>query len=437
MNIEEMKLTLEVLEDLPNVGSFASLLKKDKAIETLRAALAQQPATGAPVKAERDQLRCTQANAVMPLIGPLLDAWENADREVISHEPELSRQLKAINNAMEGAQPATPEPVYQIRKAFTQDAEWAWRDATEEAFHMHPEKHRRILYTHPAPSVPDAAIDSAIYNQCPDFDDWHEGPSIDDIKAIVRVAIQQAESQQPAKGERHWEAHRLIDTLRTDANGGRAATVHDLDAAADLIETSLLATPNVDVRTILLAIVPGDGNGEEVYAESVDDVVAKMTELSEREESLRTQVDLLTAAVEARGREIAKLKATGEPVMDVRCEGCGYMTHHREHMGCVRAAKQHTHPAPSVFLVRDVASLLGASVPDVCNALAELGYEPRRSTNAAISPDEAIAVAKRINPAPSVPDDVVRDAERFRRLNLTEEAIAVVDSMLARTERQP
>ena len=40
--------------------------------------------------------------------------------------------------------------------------------------------------------------------------------------------------------------------------------------------------------------------------------------------------------------------ATPEPVVDVRCEGCGYMTHHREHMGCVRAAKQHTHPAPSV-----------------------------------------------------------------------------------------
>ena len=40
--------------------------------------------------------------------------------------------------------------------------------------------------------------------------------------------------------------------------------------------------------------------------------------------------------------------ATDEPVVDVRCEGCGYMTHHREHMGCVRAAKQHTHQAPSV-----------------------------------------------------------------------------------------
>lgn len=40
--------------------------------------------------------------------------------------------------------------------------------------------------------------------------------------------------------------------------------------------------------------------------------------------------------------------ATPEPVGDVRCEGCGYMTHHREHMGCVRAAKQHTRPAPGV-----------------------------------------------------------------------------------------
>lgn len=64
-----------------------------------------------------------------------------------------------------------------------------------------------------------------------------------------------------------------------------------------------------------------------------------------------------------------------------------------------------THPVPSVFLVRDIASLLGASVPDVCNALAELGYEPRRSTNAAISPDEALAVADHLRPVPSVSDE--------------------------------
>lgn len=56
----------------------------------------------------------------------------------------------------------------------------------------------------------------------------------------------------------------------------------------------------------------------------------------------------VTAAISALRTALAQQPATGEPVMDVRCEGCGYMTHHREHMGCVRAAKQHTHPAPSV-----------------------------------------------------------------------------------------
>ena len=56
---------------------------------------------------------------------------------------------------------------------------------------------------------------------------------------------------------------------------------------------------------------------------------------------------------DAEGRRIlngrlAPEHATPEPVGDVRCDGCGYMTHHREHMGCVRAAKQHTRPAPGV-----------------------------------------------------------------------------------------
>ena len=53
-------------------------------------------------------------------------------------------------------------------------------------------------------------------------------------------------------------------------------------------------------------------------------------------------------AIEALHAALSQQPATGERVMDVRCEGCGYMTHHREHMGCVRAAKQHTRPAPSV-----------------------------------------------------------------------------------------
>jgi hypothetical protein len=32
----------------------------------------------------------------------------------------------------------------------------------------------------------DAQIDSCVYKQCPDFDQWHEGPSIDDCRAISR-----------------------------------------------------------------------------------------------------------------------------------------------------------------------------------------------------------------------------------------------------------
>ena len=38
-----------------------------------------------------------------------------------------------------------------------------------------------------------------------------------------------------------------------------------------------------------------------------------------------------SAAQPAQGQQV-------EP--DVRCEGCGYMTYHREHMGCVKAARE-------------------------------------------------------------------------------------------------
>jgi hypothetical protein len=59
-------------------------------------------------------------------------------------------------------------------------------------------------------------------------------------------------------------------------------------------------------------------------------------------------IDVATNPATNGGQRLTDAKpTTGELVMDVRCEGCGYMTHHREHMGCVRAAKQHTHPAPS------------------------------------------------------------------------------------------
>lgn len=52
---------------------------------------------------EREVLRAAQAAAVMPMIGPLLDAWEGADREAMEEEPELAKWLGLISSAMENA----------------------------------------------------------------------------------------------------------------------------------------------------------------------------------------------------------------------------------------------------------------------------------------------------------------------------------------------
>lgn len=68
--------------------------------------------------------------------------------------------------------------------------------------------------------------------------------------------------------------------------------------------------------------------------------------------------------------ELAAMAA--EAKTDVRCEGCGYMTHHREHMGCVRAAKQFTHPVTGEPVQADSSGHLRviASLDAECNSLA-------------------------------------------------------------------
>lgn len=48
---------------------------------------------------------------------------------------------------------------------------------------------------------------------------------------------------------------------------------------------------DTDVRSILLDAVPGDGDGLEVYAKTVDDVVRKLTEMGEEIETLTEQRD--------------------------------------------------------------------------------------------------------------------------------------------------
>lgn len=78
-----------------------------------------------------------------------------------------------------------------------------------------------------------------------------------------------------------------------------------------------------------------------------------------------------------------------------------------EHYGTVDdlPATQATPEPVQPFLVRDVAALLGASVPDVCKALVHLGHG-QRSTNMEIKPEEALAVAEHIRAKAATPEPV-------------------------------
>lgn len=53
-------------------------------------------------------------------------------------------------------------------------------------------------------------------------------------------------------------------------------------------QPALLAKPdpNTDVRTILLDVVPGDGDGREVYATCCDDIVTMLSDQADRIEEL-------------------------------------------------------------------------------------------------------------------------------------------------------
>lgn len=58
------------------------------------------------IEAEHRRLRKAQAAAVMPIIGPLLDAWEAVPNdlrfEIEEHAGELAGYLSEIEDAMEG-----------------------------------------------------------------------------------------------------------------------------------------------------------------------------------------------------------------------------------------------------------------------------------------------------------------------------------------------
>jgi hypothetical protein len=95
-------------------GYQSKLEMLDTTIDQLQAMAEAQP--------EEERLRAEQAAAVMPLIGPLLDAWEAARgvHEFRDECPELHKMLRAIDNAMEGrATQAQPEGPLHIGACLT------------------------------------------------------------------------------------------------------------------------------------------------------------------------------------------------------------------------------------------------------------------------------------------------------------------------------
>lgn len=62
--------------------------------------------TSDPVSKELEQLRRKQMRAVMPLVGPLLDAWDDVPNdlkgEIEEGATDLAEALDSIRDAMEG-----------------------------------------------------------------------------------------------------------------------------------------------------------------------------------------------------------------------------------------------------------------------------------------------------------------------------------------------
>jgi hypothetical protein len=83
--------------------------------------------------AEQEELRAAQAVAVMPMIGPLLDAWEGLPNDISGDEEllTLKRQMSAISRAMDTAALATQPPAIPAAPAVQASGEREAFDALE------------------------------------------------------------------------------------------------------------------------------------------------------------------------------------------------------------------------------------------------------------------------------------------------------------------
>lgn len=101
----------------------------------------------------------------------------------------------------------------------------------------------------------------------------------------------------------------------------------------------------------------------------------------------------------------AAVHAKEHDQQDVRCECCGYMTHHREHLGCIRAAKPAAVPDGwKLVPIEPTEDMLWALYGFLVGQLSEPDYKRYR---AMLSASPA---------APAVPDDVAKQRDELVRL---------------------
>lgn len=220
--------------------------------------LAQQPAApGGPVGV--DGLRATQAAAVMPLIGPLLDAWIRIHPDDTVWESGIGRYIQPINEAMLDAPECDQQPAPPSGEVVASDPAYRSGYAQGVADSRSHECDCARTVAIAAPKQPAAPSADPWQVQLADALDcfWNaasEGAGPDRSNVIGGMAEgfaamaarlrEHAAPQQPAAVDEVW-AHRMIQRIRNRADQPRTELGHGpqfvsgLRCAANMIEAAL------------------------------------------------------------------------------------------------------------------------------------------------------------------------------------------------------
>lgn len=230
--------------------------------------------------------------------------------------------------ASQPAQSAQFKAVHQFRKVHCSD----WYDGHADHSDGKGPYEERTLYTQPAQAWAGVDEDEAPVVDVAKANDYDRIAHLARLRryALEEIAGSKSLTATPAQEARHYQriAQRCLDDAGAQAAHIAAAPAtpqaqpapvavdeRELDALIDahrwdtmdgrrsLVRAALQSCrsgqANTDVRSILLDVVPGDGDGYEVYAKSCDDVVAKLTEMGARIEELELARSGQPAAVPA------------------------------------------------------------------------------------------------------------------------------------------